>query len=83
MKLHKNGIEVVEREDMEYTITENTWSSDPKKRGRYFPEIHYYPENRRWDTVEIGGCNGYKTYNGALNAIKKHASARGLTLVLA
>lgn len=82
MKLYKDGIEVMGRDDLEYTIMQNTWCSDPRKHGRYFPEMHYRPENRRWGSVEVGGCNGYKTYNGALNAVKRHANARGFVLVL-
>lgn len=82
MKLYRDGIEVLGRDDLEYTILMNTWSSDQKKRGRYFPEIHYHPKDRRWEAVEVGGCNGYKTYNGALNAVKKHANVRGFVLVL-
>lgn len=68
MKLYKNEIEVAEREDMTYSILEYA--------GKYFAEVHYRPENRRWDTFKVGNKNGYKTERGAMNAIKLDA-ARG------
>ena len=68
MKLYTNEIEVAEREDMTYSIFHYA--------GKYFAEIHYRPENRRWYTFKVGNKDGYKTERGAMNAIKRDA-ARG------
>lgn len=82
MKLYKNEIEVAEREDMGYTVMQNTWSYG-KENGRYFAEVHFYPKNRRWETFGVGSEKGYKTESGTMNAIKKHAERYGYTLVMA
>lgn len=81
MKLARNEYDVAERADMSYQIIQNTWSTtNSKKYMRYMVEIHYRPQNRRWDTYDLNE-NGYKTERTAMAAIRRHAAKRGYTLI--
>lgn len=79
MKVYKNEIGIVEREDVTYMI----WP----RADRFYAEVSYRPENRRWETFTVGNASGYKTKSGAMNAIKRDVermskwAPNGLTLV--